>query len=486
MPGSGVRLSNLSFPGWLGRKERKESLTPVLLVALVVGAFAIRIAAGMILGLDAPPTADDRDYDQLAVSLSEGAGYTIQGTFISFRPPLYPAFLSLVYRVAGRDYAAARIAQAGLAAITAWLTFLLGARVFGTFGAKSSIEVGSRASGARDLRGERRGFAAAALYAVAPADVFFSHGLLTETLFLPLLVAMAYCFVRAAEHAARGRMGLGWLLLGGALAGAATLTRPVLLLFPPFLLLWAWWTYARLGPDRASKSARAPTARETSGGKPREEGPGARPGAVFAALSAIILAALVVVTPWVRHVHEKTGYWVAVTTGGGATFWGANNIQVMDREHWGRWVPITRLPFYDELKVVAADQVAVDRRAWRLGLQFLENNPDKIPKLLLYKIARFWNPVANVRTSWKIIYFLTYGLAIPFMFAGMVMTFRRHEPVLILHLLVATFCLSALLFWGDARLRSGISPFLWLFAVVAFDAAVRRLRGGRESMEARG
>jgi len=440
----------------------------LLLPALVLVAFALRVAAGLHLGLDAPPTADDRDYDLLARSLLAGKGYTIHGWFISFRPPLYPGFLSVVYRFAGESYAAARIAQAALGALGAWLTFLLGRRLFG----------------------ERQAFAAAALYAAAPADVFFSYGLLTETLFLPLLVAMAYGFVRLAEAAlawkSRGpaggpeqsegrqestggegrgesrmrasrRIPIGWVLFTGAMMGAATLARPILLFFPPFLILWAWWTYRK---------------------PPEIPGPGRVP-AVFAVVSGIIFGALAVMAPWLWQVRQGTGHWVAVTTSGGAIFWGANNVQVLDREHWGRWVPIGQLPFYDELRAAARDQVQVDRLAMRLGLQFLAGNPDKIPKLLVFKFARFWNPVANVRTSWKIVYLLTYGLALPWMLAGLVMTWRRDEPVLILHLLVGTFVLSVLVFWGDARIRSGISPFLWIFAVAAFASTADRLRGAR-------
>jgi hypothetical protein len=65
------------------------------------------------------------------------------------------------------------------------------------------------------------------------------------------------------------------------------------------------------------------------------------------------------------------------------------------------------------------------------------------------------------------------------MLAGLVMTWRRDAPVLILHLLVGTFVLSVLIFWGDARIRSGISPFLWIFAVASFARVANRLRGPR-------
>jgi 4-amino-4-deoxy-L-arabinose transferase-like glycosyltransferase len=409
------------------------------LLLLVVLAFGLRVIGSVILGLQAIPNSDDLDYDRLAMSLAHGEGYTIFGTFISFRPPLYPLFLSFVYRIAGHDYMAARVSQALLGALTAWLAYLLGRRLFG----------------------EARGYVAALLYAAAPADVFFSHGLLTETLFLPLLVAMAYGFVRLSEAArlagsgGRGEVSVPWALASGALLGAATLTRPVLLLFPPFLFLWAWWTYRVPG----AKGSRADFRR------------------VAAALSVIMLTALGALSPWLWLMRERTGHWVGVTTAGGAAFWGSNNVQVMDREHWGRWVPITKLPFYDELKVVASDQVELDRRAWRLGLHFLSENPEKIPQLLVYKFARFWNPVANLRTSWKVTYFITYGLAIPWMFAGMALSFRRDAPGLILHLLVGTFCLSVLVFWGDARMRSCISPFLWMFAVVAGAKAMERIRG---------
>ncbi len=167
--------------------------------------------------------------------------------------------------------------------------------------------------------------------------------------------------------------------------------------------------------------------------------------------------------------------WVPVTTGGGVTFWGVNNVRVLEGDHWGRWVFIGDLPFYDELRVVAYDQAELDRRAWRLGFNFLASNPDKVPKLLMFKLARFWNPWANLPWGQKLVYLLTYGLALPWMLAGMVVTFRRDRPEVILHLVVGTFCTSALIFWGDARMRSAVSPYLWMFAVAAVDAARRRL-----------
>ena len=418
--------------------DRRFKFRRVFVPLLIVLAFAARLAASALLGFDEPPVSDDRDYDQLAVSLSEGGGYKFQNTFISFRPPLYPAFLSIVYRVAGHDYTAARVAQAALGGLAAWLSFLIGRRLFG----------------------EGRGFVAATLFALAPADVFFFHALLSESLFIPLIAAMIYGFVRlwdaraAALVAAGGGRPAGggvsfpWLIYTGVVMGAATLTRPVLLLFPPFPLLWAWWTYrdAHRGDIRA----------------------------VGTAVSVIMIAAILVSAPWVMRVRDETGHWVPVTTGGGVTFWGGNNIRVFEGEHWGRWVHIGELPFYDELLAVRHDQVALDRRAWRLGFNFLASNPEKVPKLLMYKIARFWNPWANLPLGRKLVYFLTYGLALPWVFAGIVMTFRRDGPEIILHLVVGTFCLSALVFWGDARIRSAISPYLWMFAVVAADRTWRR------------
>ncbi len=227
-----------------------------LLLGLLGAALLARLAAIFILGIDAPPMGDDRDYDGIAWSLSQGEGFRLNGVFISFRPPLYSAFLSLVYLIAGHSYPAARVAQALLGVLSVWLVFLIGRRLFG----------------------ERRAFIAAALFAVAPADVFFSHGLLTETLFIPLLAAMVYALVRAWEARAAGASGVRWLLAAGAALGAATLTRPVLLLFPPFLLLWAWWTYRR-ADGRVDRPAAA-------GG-----------------FSVIIGLALLVTAPWIVLVH---------------------------------------------------------------------------------------------------------------------------------------------------------------------------------------
>jgi 4-amino-4-deoxy-L-arabinose transferase-like glycosyltransferase len=436
--------------GGLGRRRG------VLIAALIAVAFGARLAANIYLGLDAPPMSDDRDYDQLAWSLAQGEGYTIPQeaadgtllgrTFITFRPPLYPVFLSLVYRVAGHDLAAVRVIQAGLGALTAGFAFLIGRRLFG----------------------EKRGWVAAAIFAVAPADVFFFHGLLTEGLFIPLVAMMIYGFIRlrAAWDAAPGSAlprgaTLGWSLWTGAFLGAATLARPVLLLFPPFVLLWGWWTFRR-----APRAGGGVDIRGLCGG-----------------LFVIMAGAFLVLAPWLWLLHARTGHWVPVTASGGVAFWGGNNIRVLEREHWGRWVHIGDLPFYDELRRAGDDQVVVDRLAWRLGMNFVASNPGKVPQLLIFKLARFWNPWANIPTARKLAYFLTYGLALPWMFAGMVMTFRRDAPEAILHLLIGAFCLSAAIFWGDARMRSGVSPYLWMFAVVALGRTWAFLRrpSGSES-----
>lgn len=188
---------------------------------------------------------DMAQYDMLARSLAAGNGYrwyaradaeglarllkaynitaTLpedpRGILTSYRAPAYPFLLSGVYRLVPSEarFLAARLMQALLGAALPALCFALGA-VLGL-----------------GRRGRRFAAWAVALY---PMLAFYPLGLMTENLFIPLLVAALVLLILSARQ---GRLPL--VLLAGALAGALTLTRALATLFWPLFVFWLWKKY---------------------------------------------------------------------------------------------------------------------------------------------------------------------------------------------------------------------------------------------------
>ncbi len=112
----------------------------------------------------------------------------------AFWPPGYPLFLTSVYALAGESLLAVRIVQALLGALTTGLTYLLARRL----------------TTARSARG------AALVVALYPALVLNTVSLLSENLFIPLVLAGLWLSCGEGRRAA---------LIGGCFLGAAMLTR---------------------------------------------------------------------------------------------------------------------------------------------------------------------------------------------------------------------------------------------------------------------
>ena len=168
---------------------------------------------------DVPIAIDDeRDYHTIAATLATHGEFAfVPGVPTSLRPPLYPALVAVLYRLFGvGNFAAVRLAQAGLGLALILLAYRLGAAVYS----------------------RRVGLWTAALVGFYPSLVVYGNLLLTEVLFTTLLVAACLALARAL----RGR-SLAWLGLGGVLLGLGALTRSVLWPFPVALgalLLAAW------------------------------------------------------------------------------------------------------------------------------------------------------------------------------------------------------------------------------------------------------
>lgn len=189
------------------------------LLASPAGVMALTFAAALVVRIVylatfraspyfSVPIVDAEWHDAWAWGWAQGT-WSMNGEAF-FRAPLYPFWLSLVYRVFGHDLLAARVVQAVLGAGTAAATAGCGWRIGGR---------------------------AAALWAGAIASlygpfVFFDGELLIENL---LLVLSAWSLYFVLANSSAWRMGLAFFLLG-----LAIIARPTPLVLIPLFCVFAW------------------------------------------------------------------------------------------------------------------------------------------------------------------------------------------------------------------------------------------------------
>jgi 4-amino-4-deoxy-L-arabinose transferase-like glycosyltransferase len=270
------RLGSISF------------LWQVFLLALVLRLIPLFLFRNLGIGLD-----DMFQYDMLARSLATGNGYRwyaqedlsliqpllnidistgdydARGVLTSFRPPLYPAFLALIYLVVGigaQRFFAARLVQVFLGAALAPLTYALARRLMAIPNpAVSPSLLGKEGGGEESEKAPRL---AAWVVACYPMLLLYPLSLATENLFFLLALASTLALLKASEtlnaNSANGRMArIGetkehsrnslfrvirvelfrtrWFILSGLLLGLLALTRSTALLFCGLAVLWVWF-----------------------------------------------------------------------------------------------------------------------------------------------------------------------------------------------------------------------------------------------------
>ncbi len=216
-----LQISNLEHPDKLGEKIRRRRERPTFYFAiLLIVAFVLRLGAatywqhlahneGRLFRL-----GDSHSYWVLASQLGQGLPYQYGSTESRiFRAPLYPLLLAPVTLISDEQSAVwwARVLGCALGTVSVGLIGLLALRLGGT----------------------KAALIATGLAAVYPSAVGMSTIVLSEAVFMPLMIGylLAWQSAWAAEKPPH-RWVYG--LLAGTLAGAAVLARPSWLLFVPF------------------------------------------------------------------------------------------------------------------------------------------------------------------------------------------------------------------------------------------------------------
>ncbi len=325
-------------------QDKRRFLLLIFFLALLLRLTPVLLTCDLPIGLD-----DMFQYDMLARSIVAGNGYRwyaqddlalIQqyismdvpdeydprGILTSFRAPGYPAFLALVYAVAGTGahrFCAARLAQAFLSAALVPLTWAL-----------------ARQAGFE----ERVARWAAGLIALFPLLIIYPLALASENLFIPLLALSLVLLLRAAgsgrarDHA-----------LAGFTLGLTALTRSIVAGFVPLAALWLWWAA-------------------------REKRAGLRGGLL------LVLCFLLVTVPWaVRNtlLHGRIT-WIETTLG--YNMYLGYHPQSTGTFQYG--ISLDLLPILDD-----AERNAQGMEAFR---RFVQADPARVPYLMVRKLGYLW------------------------------------------------------------------------------------------------
>jgi len=400
----------------------------------LVGVLALATVLRLLLLVFWTPelSGDALDYDRLARSLVDGRGYTnSRGEPTSWRPPLYPAFVAAGYILSGGSVRGVRLFQALLDVGTVALTYQLGRRLFGP-----SV-----------------GRIAGLLVAVNVGTIAATSRLLSESVFTVLLMAAVVLsdgWQRAInDNRKQAAIALG--IVCGAVVGAASLCRGVLLLYPLCLVAMAA-ICVHIG-ESASVRTRSVSERRQI---------------VLRSGVALLLGFALMLMPWTVRNYRVHGAFIPVSTQLGVALYSAYNPP--DGWRFG-------LDAQDENTAVAERLPEVEASAMlrRAAVESILSSPRRTLELEILKAVYFWVPI-----DWEILPFYgAFNLTYAFVglwalgYIGLRAERRNALPTWPAWLPIIYAFGMALVIQGSPRYRLPVEPLLAVFAAAALVALYR-------------
>ena len=383
-------------------------------VALLIFALALLPRAGLVLHFGgADPVFTDPFYERMAEDCAQGQGLGMPH----------------VYEGAGRIHLRAFRPPLfpflwGLVYpwIGGWYTPIRMAHaVLSAFTCVLVFFVGQR------LLDRASGLAGAALCALYPALIWHSVNVMTEPLFIFSLTLLMLLLLRLRDRPS------AWVgFLGGASAALGVLSRSALVGFVP---LAALWLLAALPKRR------------------------------WIAL-VFVLGFACAMSPWWIRNWQVFHHFVLTTTDGGHGFLIGNNARSRTDPR-GVYVPED----WSFIKDVIHDELAINRRFYQRGLDFIKSHPGEWVRLALDKFCRFWRfwPHTDfVARRYAIIYGISYTALFPFIVAGAILSFwslpGQRGKLLLVYLLIFYMTAIHMVYIAVTRYREPLTPFLLCFA----------------------
>jgi dolichyl-phosphate-mannose-protein mannosyltransferase len=371
----------------------------------------------------------DKSDDFAQTFVPHGAFGFIPGEPSAYTQPLYGFFLIPIYWIFGRNWWAVGGAQIAVAAVTAFLVYVIGTGVLS----------------------RRAGTVAAILATLNPYLVWHDVHLNREVLDQLVAAALILCTLVAAD-----RRSVKWATAAGLFGGVAVLGNVRLIFIPlvvaAYLVIRNGWSWAPV---------------------------------------ALVVVAALTVTPWVIRNKVEVGCF-ALTTDGRA-LWKANNEQTYGLLAKGEWIddvkdpPGHPFPNPEEARDIyrqsgkkihvdeCANQAYYQHKAW----VFVRDHPGEKAKLAGQAVRMEWDPrttASATDSGHGAIRSLAQPLYTSILFAlallGVFVTARRFVGLAVAVLVYQT--LAAMTFVGATRYRVATDFLLALLAAGAIEWALTR------------
>ena len=418
-----------------------------LLVLIVITALTLRLTNALFIpwqGSDLV-VSDMKGYDRAAMALLEQkplSVHTVERYLFhplgsdTYHPPGYYYFLAGVYALAGHSYLAVRIAQALVDTLTCLFVYLLGKEAFG----------------------EVAGLLAAALAAVYPPLIFYTGVLLTESVSMFLLAGSAWLLLRCVR--ARQHSRYTFLIVAGLLLGLAIITRSVLLITVPLVLVWLLFV--------------------------AEHWPGW--GMAMRYALALLGPIALVIAPIAIRNYQIHHQFILISTNGGVNFFlGHGGTERLKNQ-------VRNLPeVFSEGQIIgisSRSQTEEEAYFYQLGWEYIRRHPIQTIRSLpgklinMYWASDYWpasDAQANILRSIDLIFWKL--LLLPLSLIGLLF-FRgqvQHRAAL-LYLLILSTVATPLLFWAQPRFRIPVVPCFIVLAAGTVHEALRVWRRSRKRM----
>lgn len=408
------RTESKTAPGSLAGIFERHGVALAVLVGLV-GRVVLITAIFHWDAVSVPFSSDDTLYIAISKVLAE------TGHLDTYHFPVgYPLFLAPFLKLGSGALPAVRVAQV----LLGLLTIVLVSRI------------------AAMLYGDRAGVIAAWLTALYPPLLYMTGRIMSETLFITLLMLSIYQFLLSDRDQSIRRSALA-----AAAFGLASLVRSNLIAMLAFVPLW------NLAQRGSSLRARLLTA------------------TVSAAVAVAIL-----MLPGLYFLSSK-GEFIPFATNAGQTFYGANN-PLAD----GGWVQVDDHPellasIPPEARRSAA---AYSKAEQHLGVKWIRENPGAFLGLLPKKFANAWIPgfqTSETTTRSKlaaVVLAVSLALLLLGAIVGRVLVKPARRDGILLSVL-ATYTIMSLAFYGNPRIGLFCAPVLIVYAA----AWVARMLPGR-------
>jgi len=368
-------------------------------------------------------SVDASSYHEIAQNLVERHIFTssldppydpqLPGTF---RPPLTPFYLAAIYSILGVNVLWGRIGLALISALSCGFTYVLGEKLCGrTTGAIAGII--------------SCGYPFFLLLALLPLTEGLSVFL---TLALMILFYSYQSYMKDRPEKSPIVAELAWIGGIGFIFGLSLLNKASNIVVFPCIAFWGLFLIADPLKKRLVK------------------------------LLTVVVVAGIAILPWTIRNYRIVGAVIPVNSNGGWTFYLGNNpyteknLEALEQGTSHGWTPPEEVfaPFAD---LSFADTKIYEKRAIRLGIDFILHNPVKFGDFVFRKLKIFWSPYPHIldKMTWYPIVLLSA--------AGLWYSLSCWKKYLLVYVLMFSSMTIPVLFTSMPRFRAPIMPFLIIY-----------------------